>query len=72
MAKLTWGFNIRSSLDSLAEVDASVATGYSDVFVFSPKKFPSWFTPRSDKHKEIIMREFDDAKAIFSLFEDLS
>jgi hypothetical protein len=70
MAKLSWGFNILSSPDSSAKVDASVSTGYSDGFVFSPKRFPTWFTPRSEKHKEIIMREFESAKAIFALYED--
>ncbi|MCJ1299231.1 hypothetical protein MMC08_002023 [Hypocenomyce scalaris] len=70
MAKLSWGFNILSSPDSSAKVDASVSTGYSDGFIVSPKKFPAWFTPRSDKHREVIMREFDTAKATFALYED--
>ena len=70
MAKLTWGFNILSSPDSSAEVDTNVVTGYSDGFVFGPKRFPAWFTPRSDRHKEVIMREFEAAKAIFALYEN--
>lgn len=72
MAKISWGFNITSSPDSSAKVDASVSTGYSDGFVFSPKKFPAWFTPRSDKHREVIMREFEMAKATFALYEEPS
>jgi hypothetical protein len=70
MAKLSWGFNILSSPDSSAKVDASVSTGYSDGFVFSPKKFPAWFIPRSDKHMDIIAREFEAAKSTFALYEN--
>ena len=70
MAKLSWGFKILSSPDSSAKVDASVSTGYSDGFVFSPRKFPAWFTPRSDKHRAVIMQEFEAAKVTFALYDD--
>ena len=68
MAKLTWGFEISADPDSA--VDENVKTGYSDGFVFSPNSFRARFVPRSQKHKDVIVREYAAARAIFAQYED--
>ncbi len=66
MAKLTWGFDI---LPGSATIDVDIRTAYSDGFLTCPNKFPVNFTPRSEKHSEVIMSEFESVKAVFANYE---
>lgn len=67
IAKLAWGFNI---LPDSASVNADIKTAYTDGFLTCPKKFPVRFVPRSELHKEVIIKEFEAAKSIFKQYED--
>jgi hypothetical protein len=68
MAKITWGFDISAAEGQ--EVDWDVKTGYTDGFVFSPKRFPVNITARSEKHREIFETEFQAQRDILARFEN--
>ena len=67
MAKVTWAFDITAGSEV---VDTSIETAYGEGFLTAPLKFPVKFIPRSEVHKEIIMREIEGAKALFARFEN--
>jgi hypothetical protein len=67
MAKLTWAFDISAHG---GEIDWDVQTPYTDGFVFSPKKFPFSFKPRSSLHEEVIETEFSAQRIVFARYEE--
>ena len=69
MAKLTWGFDIRSPLGSGEVIDTDVASAYTEGFTMSPKPFPAIFKPRSEIHARIIEEEFAVADGFLRQFE---
>ena len=62
MAKIAWGFELSADLEA---VDVDINTAYSDGFLIAPKKFPILITPRSDKHKDIITKEYEATEPFF-------
>ncbi|KAK1808405.1 hypothetical protein LTR12_017238 [Friedmanniomyces endolithicus] len=64
MAKLLWAFNISSK----TVPDTDPVTGYSEGFLVCVKDFDADFKPRSDRRRETILREFDEAKPVFDKF----
>jgi cytochrome P450 len=65
MAKLIWAFNIEPGRDENGrpiEPSFDPSTDYTDGFVTSPKDFPCIITPRSEKRRETIMREYQVAQ----------
>ena len=66
MAKIAWGFDLSPGMGA---VDVDVHTAYTEGFLIAPKKFPILFTPRSDKHKEVVVREYEATKPFFAKYE---
>jgi hypothetical protein len=66
MAKLAWTFDITPGSEA---VDVDINTAYSDGFLTSPKKFPITFKPRSEKHRMVIEKEYEAARAFFARYE---
>ena len=66
MAKLTWGFNM---LSGASPVNVDIHTAYSDGFLTAPKQFPVTFSPRSEKHREVVMKEIEQAKKILAKYQ---
>lgn len=69
MAKIAWAFNI-SADPTATPLDTDACSGYSDGFVLGPKPFWASFTVRSPQHREVIEREFREAKNFFQKYED--
>ena len=67
MAKIAWGFELSPGSGA---VDADIDTAYSEGFLIAPKKFPVLFTPRSDRHKDIIMKEYEAVQPFFVKYND--
>ena len=66
--RVAWGFNI--SADPAHRIDSRIDSGYSDGFVFSPLPFKARLDVRSPKHEEIILKEYEAAKAFFKKYEE--
>lgn len=69
MAKIAWAFHISADPTS-PQLDTDVESGYSDGFVLGPKPFSASFAVRSSRHREVIEREFQEAKTFFQKYED--
>jgi hypothetical protein len=67
MAKMAWGFDLSPGLGA---VDVDINTAYSNGFLIAPEKFPILFTPRSDKHKDVIIKEYGAIKPFFIKYRD--
>ncbi|KAK5653767.1 hypothetical protein OQA88_7924 [Cercophora sp. LCS_1] len=67
MAKLAWAFDLKPGD---GPVDDSVETAYTPGFLIAPKKFPIVITPRSEKHKAVLVREFEAMKPFYEQHED--
>lgn len=65
MAKIAWGFELSPGLEP---VNVDIDTAYTDGFLIAPEKFPILFTPRSDKHRDIMIKEYEDTKAFFERY----
>ena len=66
MAKIAWGFDLSPGSGA---VNIDINTAFSDGFLIAPKKFPILFTPRSDRHKEVITKEYEAIKPFFVKYE---
>lgn len=67
MAKLAWTFDL---LPDSTTFEADIKTDFTDGFLTCPKQFPIRFIPRSEKHREVVLREFESAKSVFARYED--
>lgn len=67
MAKIAWAFDLSPGSGA---VDDDIDTAYSDGFLIAPKKFPILITPRSDRHKDVIVNEYESIKPFFQKYED--
>jgi hypothetical protein len=77
IAKIIWAFNIRAGTDPTTgrhlqdeEVNVDVATQWTDGFLIAPKPFPIVMELRSEKHREVLRRELEDARKVFQSYED--
>jgi hypothetical protein len=68
MAKMAWGFDIKADPHSPPEVDPKVL--YTDGFVGAPHPFAAIFTVRSEKHKEILEEDYQQAEEFLRKYED--
>lgn len=66
MAKIAWGFDLSPGPDP---VNVDVSTAYSDGFLIAPEKFPIRIAPRSDKHGDIITKEYESVKPFLKKYE---
>ena len=66
MAKIAWAFNLSPGP---GPVNVDINTAYSEGFLIAPEKFPISFTPRSDKHKDVIVKEYEALKPFFAQYK---
>ncbi|KAF2240499.1 cytochrome P450 [Trematosphaeria pertusa] len=57
IARILWGFNVRSKDGTRIQVDDSM---FAAGFVSHPKPFEAIFEPRSETHRALIEREFEN------------
>lgn len=69
MAKMAWAFDL-APLDPRHPPDTNIATAFTDGFVVIPHPFPVRITPRSRGHKEVIEREYAEAREYLRKYED--
>ena len=67
VAKLLWAFEF-SKLDGAVN-DASAEKGSSQGFLHGPKDYGCHVRLRSEKKRETIMKEFEEAQAVFGRYE---
>lgn len=66
MAKILWGFNVKAGERT---VDTDPVTGYCEGFLVCANDFDAEFEVRSERRKETILREFEDAdRTVFGKF----
>jgi hypothetical protein len=74
VTKILWAFDLECGTDEngdVVEPDVDPITGYGEGLVLGPKDFKIKFTPRSQKRRERIRTEFENAEVeIFSQYED--
>ncbi|CAG7990701.1 unnamed protein product [Penicillium salamii] len=77
IAKILWAFDIRAGTDPSTgnqlkgeEVNVDIATQWTDGFLIALKPFPIVMLLRSEKHREVLNRELDEAQKIFQSYED--
>ncbi|KAJ9609992.1 hypothetical protein H2200_006322 [Cladophialophora chaetospira] len=68
MAKLAWAFDIKADPKSPPCLDERDL--YTDGFVGAPHPFPAVFTIRSEKHKEVLEKEYGVAQEFLRKYED--
>lgn len=67
MAKLAWAFDL--ALGD-GDVDDDIEMAYTPGFLIAPKKFPITITPRSERHKEVLIKEFEEMEPFYQQYED--
>lgn len=67
VAKLLWAFNF--SVKRGEKINTDAETSLSQGFLHCVKEYGSSITVRSEKRRDTIWREFEDAKATFARFE---
>ncbi|CAG7977580.1 unnamed protein product [Penicillium salamii] len=77
LAKILWAFDIRAGIDPSTghqlqgeEVNVDIGTQWTDGFLIAPKPFPIVMLLRSEKHREVLNRDLDEAQKIFQSYED--
>jgi len=70
-ARLIWGFKIEPGLDEHGnEMDLNVRDdAFLDGFLVSPKEYKVRFVPRSEKHIEVIRKDFENVKEFLKQWE---
>jgi cytochrome P450 len=74
ISKMLWAFKIEKGSDpetgQIVDSDTSMATGYREGLTACPYEFPIKLTVRSQKRRETIMKEFENAQEnIFPQFD---
>jgi hypothetical protein len=68
-AMLLWAFNIEPAIDETGkEIDLDL-NAYSDGFLMQPLPYKVRFTPRSEKHAEVIRKSFKDVESFLKKWE---
>lgn len=71
-SKLIWGFDISPAEDDQGQpipLNTDWATAYSGGAIVHPDPFPTCIKIRSEKRKETLLREFEEAKRLFSTLD---
>lgn len=66
---MVWAFDIDVLPGREADVDDSPLTAYQGGFLIAPNKFPVRIRPRSERHAEVVKREFGDMRPFFDKFQ---
>ncbi|OQU95238.1 hypothetical protein CLAIMM_01474 [Cladophialophora immunda] len=68
MAKMAWAFDIKADPASPPNLDERET--YSDTFVGGPNPFPALFTVRSQRHREVLEREYCEGQEFLRRYQD--
>ncbi|KAK6378843.1 hypothetical protein LTS17_006546 [Exophiala oligosperma] len=71
-SKLIWGFDIAPAKDDQGRpvpINTDWATGYSGGAILHPDHFQTCIKVRSEKKREILLRDFEEAKKLFSTLD---
>ncbi|KAK1573711.1 cytochrome P450 2D18 [Colletotrichum navitas] len=71
IAQILWAFRIERAIGddgTVIEPDTSYAA-YDDGFLSSPKEYRVRFVPRSEKHAEVVRREFSEIEGFLKQYE---
>ncbi|KAF2125588.1 cytochrome P450 oxidoreductase-like protein [Dothidotthia symphoricarpi CBS 119687] len=69
VAQLLWAFNIEPALDEKGEPIEPDTTAYDAGMVQVPLPYKMRFTPRSEKHAEVVRRELGDIEQLLKEWE---
>lgn len=69
IAKVVWAFEIDVEPGKSNSVDDSPLTAYQGGFLIAPNRFPVRIRPRSEKHADVLQREFCDSRPFFERFQ---
>ena len=69
LAKILWGFTIEHAVDDNGEQITLDHDGYSDAMISDPLPFIVKITPRSEKHADIIKRNYENVKEFLKKWE---
>ncbi|KAF1976357.1 cytochrome P450 2D18 [Bimuria novae-zelandiae CBS 107.79] len=69
IARLLWAFDIKPMVDEKGKEEELDTDAYEKGLLIVPKKFKVRFIPRSEKHLEVIQREFETAEAFLKKWE---
>ena len=69
IAKMVWAFDIDIQPGKSEEVDDSPLTAYQGGFLIAPNKFPVRIRPRSEKHAQVVKKEFSDMRPFYDKFQ---
>lgn len=59
LARMLWAFHIEPVIDEVTGEKVELNTNaYESGFLFEPKPYKVKFTPRSEKHAEVVRRDF--------------
>lgn len=71
MAQLVWAFEIKPAIGpdgKDVEIDMT-SNGYDERFNLTPKKYRVQFIPRSEKHAEIVRKEYSEVTELLKQWE---
>ena len=68
-ARILWAFDIKPALDDKGEEIELDTDAFEDGLLIQPKKFKVRFLPRSEKHLEVIQREFEAVEDFLKKWE---
>lgn len=67
IAKIVWAFDLSPGSEV---VDVDVETAYHNGFLIAPKRFPILITPRSERHRDIIVKEYENMKPFWEKYDE--
>jgi hypothetical protein len=70
VARILWAFNIEPAIDGKTREKMEIRTdAYTDGFIRQPLPFKLRITPRSEKHAEVIKRDFKGVEGFLRKWE---
>lgn len=68
-ARILWAFDIKPAVDEKGKEVELDTDAYEDGLLIQPKKFKVQFSPRSEKHVEVIQRDYEAIKDFLKKWE---
>jgi cytochrome P450 len=70
LSTILWAFRLEHAIDDITGEQISIDTeAFEDKLIAGPKPFKVRFTPRSQRHIEVIKRELESASALLKKWE---
>lgn len=68
-ARMLWAFDIKPALDEKGDEIELDTDAYEDGLLIQPKKYQVRFLPRSEKHLEVVRREYEAVEEFLKRWE---